>query len=327
LCKQNERLVHTIQMGIVPPMQDPADLSGTPWHPGIFVRLLLASCRLKLVPQAWAFGLLFTYASSLVRGAFLCGNTSLIGWWYYFPLAMLFKTPMATLASIASAAGIALASLRKQKLISWNLISLAVSPAIYFAVALRTHLNIGFRHILPIYPFLFIACGVMAAEALRRWPRLTIASLASLALCMGIETGLAYPDYIPFFNFACGGSRGGLALLSESNLDWGQELPALAQWMKAHPDRQLFLCYFGTADPKYYHLHYVLLPGCILGWPDQSKPSGKMPVIALSSRVLQGDSLTPVEYLAYAPFREKRPIAVLGGAMYLFDPSEPRSVP
>jgi hypothetical protein len=320
LCCRNERLVHTIQLGLAASMQQQIDLWNAQWQPGLFVRMLLASCRLKLLPQAWAFGLVSIYSSSLFRRAFLCGEMSFVGWWCYFPLAMLFKTPMATLASIASAAGMGLVCFRKRNIFNWNLISLVVAPVIYFAVALRTHLNIGFRHILPIYPFLFIACGVMAAQALRRWPRPTIVALASLALFLGIETGSAYPDYIPFFNIASGGARGGVALLGDSNLDWGQELPALAEWMKAHPHRQLWLCYFGSADPKYYHLHYVMLPGSLVGWPDQSKPSADLPVIALSARVLQGDYLTPDEYKAYAPFRQQQPIAVLGGALYLFDP-------
>jgi hypothetical protein len=318
-------LQHDVQIED-PPSQAQMDQWTAQWKPDGFVRLILDVGRRRLLPQAWIYGFFYTYATSLVRPAFLCGKISLVGWWYYFPLAMLFKTPLATLSSMALALAVGISSFRLFKIDSRNLISFLVAPAIYFISALRTHLNIGLRHILPVYPFLSIAVGVMAAMALRRWPRYTAIVLAGLALCLVLETSGAYPDYIPYFNEACG-ARGGLALLGDSNLDWGQELFALADWMRAHPDRQLYFCSFGMADPKYYQLHYIMLPGSLSGFPDQTRPNHGYPVIALSPTALQGQFLPFTEYGLYAPYRHAKPIAVRGGALYLFDPFEVRHNP
>lgn len=79
-----------------------------------------------------------------------------------------------------------------------------------------------------------------------------------------LETLAGYPDYLAFFNLPSGGSRGGLSLLGDSNLDWGQDLPALADWQRQHPEPTLYLSYSGTADPAAYGIRYINLPG---GYP------------------------------------------------------------
>jgi len=133
------------------------------------------------------------------------------------------------------------------------------------------------------------------------------------------ETFAAFPNYIPFFNVAAGGWRGGLGLLSDSNIDWGQNLPALVQWQRDHPDRQLYLCNFALPDPRYYGLHYIELEGSQIEHPDQTVPSGLPPVYAISAVALQGPFLLPVAIEVYSKFREEKPIAVLNGAIYLYD--------
>src|SRR5439155_14313412 len=80
------------------PDQNPTDEEVRAWQPNIVVRAILFADDHKLLPASWLHGLLFTRASILLRRTFLCGQYSITGWWYYFPLAMLFKTPLATLA-------------------------------------------------------------------------------------------------------------------------------------------------------------------------------------------------------------------------------------
>jgi hypothetical protein len=137
---------------------------------------------------------------------------------------------------------------------------------------------------------------------------------------LAVETYSAFPDYIPFFNVAAGGWRGGAALLSDSNIDWGQELPALARWQRAHPDRQLFLCYFGSADPRYYGIHYVNLGGS--NAPDDQQPRPELPpVAAVSVMAFQGQYLNPAQRKNLDPLRPPgaKPIDVLGGCLYIYD--------
>jgi hypothetical protein len=289
------------------------------WHPGATVRIMLWLNKRHLLPQSWIMGFLYTYGTSVSRRTFLCGQFSREGWWYYFPLTMLFKTPLATLIGLSPVLVLCIRWRLFLRLGAWPLCAAAVAPVLYFAAAMCTPLNLGLRHILPVYPYLFILLGVMAAFAARRRPGITALLVCILALGVAAETYCAYPDFIPFFNIAAGGSRGGLELLSDSNLDWGQDLPALAAWQRSHPDRQLLLSYFGSADPRYYGIHYIEIPGDIFPHPDQVAPSNFPRVYAISATNLQGTYLPDTLNLKW--LHDRRPLAILGGSIYLFDAS------
>ncbi len=270
----------------------------------------------RALPEPWVNGLLVIRASTLNRPSFLLGEYSDHGWPWYYPAAVLVKTPLATLAAIVVAGVIGFA--HRRKISWWALICIAVPPGVYITAALLTPAAVGLRHVLPIYPFIFIGCGCAANLV---WPS-RMGKILVLAIGAGlmVETLAAFPNYIPFFNTAVGGSRGGIDLLSDSNLDWGQDLPLLAQWQQAHPDRKLYLCYFGTADPAHYGIRYTNLPGGYEWGPPQEEPSAPG-VVAISATHLQGVFATPeVDTRSYyAPYRNKKPIAVLGGSIYLFD--------
>lgn len=283
------------------------------------VRCVAAIDRHRLMPHAWNYGFVYMHRHSLMRHTFLLGQYSETGWWYYFPLAMLFKTPTATLLAAVGAAAVLLPFSRRsnRRIINWPIICLALPPAIYMLMAMRTNLNLGLRHIFPVYPFVFVAIGVAVSIAwhdLRRWRRFVP---CVLLLGLAAETACAFPNYIPFFNTPSGGARGGLHLLCDSNLDWGQDLPLLADWQRRNPNEKLYLLYFGTADPAFYGVQYTNLPGgYLLGPPFQ--PVTAPGVIAISATHLQGTmhpQLRPdLERLRNRPYRE-----VLGGSIYLYD--------
>jgi hypothetical protein len=285
-----------------------------------------------LLPEAWLNGLLFIYAGTLRRPSFLMGSYSDTGWWYYYPLVMLFKTPLATLGAIVLSA--ALLSLRRSTGVSpvseppgtggtpvlhehraWLLLCVALPPLLYGLMAITTPAAAGLRHVLPIYPFLFIMVGLAAA---RVWSsRLARMAIVVIAIVLAAETLSAFPDYIAFFNRAAGGERGGIRLLSDSNLDWGQDLPLLAEWQRAHPDLKLYLCYFGTADPAHYGVRYVNLPGGYALGPQPQTPD-EPGVIAISATDLQGVHSADIRRY-YDRLRQAEPREVLGGTIYLFD--------
>jgi 4-amino-4-deoxy-L-arabinose transferase-like glycosyltransferase len=299
---------------------------GADWHPSPIINASLWINNNHLLPQSFIRGFLYTYATTLYRTAFLCGNLSLRGWWYYFPLAMAFKTPLATLIALPLAAAAWLWPRRKifrdpRSVLAWprwwSLCALAIAPAFYTIMALRSHVDLGLRHIFPVYPFLFIFLGVAAADAYSRRPKIAGVVVALLALGLAAETFSASPDFLSFFNIAAGGARGGAFLLADSNIDWGQDLKSLADWRKSHPQGQLALAYFGTADPRHYGLHYVNLPGSQA--PD-NQPTQNVPhVYAISVTFFQGIYITPDQHQQYLQFRKDQPAAILGGSIYVFN--------
>jgi hypothetical protein len=291
------------------------ELAAAPTTP--FVRAVIALNDHHLMPEAWLNGLLYTYHTSLIRPSYLLGEVKRTGWWHYFPVAMVCKTPLTTIVLALGAGVIAIVYKGRGRLALWSCICLLIPPAIYFAVALRTNLNLGIRHILPVYPFAFIGIAI-ALERVRQNHRRVAMVMASIAVVtLATESLAAWPNYIPFFNIAAGGGRGGAHLLGDSNLDWGQDLKTLADWRRQHPQGTLYLHYFGSADPS-RELDFIPLqlrrgPGAPLAWPEGPG------FVAISVTNLQGIYLAPDVRAFYRPLLDRRPLADLGGTIYVFE--------
>ena len=287
------------------------------WHPDHFLRADLWLDHHHLLPHEYANGMVYGVADSLSRGAFFLGELRFTGWWYYFPAVIAFKTPLATLIALALA--VIVTCFLKLPGDWWAVCALAITPVLYMLAAMHSGMDIGVRHILPVYPFLYIFLGITAGRAVDRFGKIVRPMLAILLIGLAVETFAAFPDYIPFFNVAAGGSRGGARLLGDSNLDWGQELPALARWQHGHTDYQLMLYYWGSGDPRYYGLQYARLPESFAP-TDQRRPTGQKPYWAISVVALQGSNLHPREQRFYEPFRHRQPTEILGGCIYMYAP-------
>ena len=309
--------------------QFPTDEQLAHLPPRPVVRLIVWAEEHRLLPQPWLYGFLFTYRSTLARGTFLLGEYSDTGWWYYFPLAMLFKTPLATLGAFAVTLLVFVIAFRARMkahgsavgfaVDRWSALCLTLPLLIYGTSALTTNLNLGLRHVLPLYPFLFLLTAVALAR-LAHGSRAVVRPLAVvLSLALAVETLVNFPNFIPFFNAPFKPHR--LKLLSDSNLDWGQDLPALALWQQRNPaSGPLHLCYFGTTDPHVYGIDYVQLPGGFWMGPPHEWVSGRgtSGVLAISATPLQGVNVPPSLRGYYAPLRDVRPLAVLGGSIYVY---------
>lgn len=135
---------------------------------------------------------------------------------------------------------------------------MASFPAVYFVFAIFSHIDIGDRHVLPIYPFvlLFVAGGCWQLARRSR----TALVLVVIALALNAADALRYaPDYLSYFTPFVPPSQT-YKLLSDSNLDWGQGLLALRRYEAAHPQEKIYLAYFGSVDPGAYGLRARLLP-------------------------------------------------------------------
>jgi hypothetical protein len=307
---------------------DPSALVASSAGPDATLRALQWVETHRLLPQAWLYGLGFTHVHSMQRNAFLMGEYSTTGWAIYFAIAMLTKSPLALLAAAGTAVAIGYIAWRGRGMPlrpTWTAVCLAVPPAAYFTAAVTSHLNIGVRHILPVYPFAYIAIGLAASWLWQRVPRLAGSLGVALLAVLLIETLSAYPDYIAFFNRMVGGPRGGIAILGDSNLDWGQDLPALHDWQRRNPQAELTVLYFGPVDPGDVGLGATRAflsgrPGLAASVPQ----AGPGRVLAVSATHLQGIYLTPDLRRQMLQLRQSlEPMAVLGGTIYLYDLNTP----
>lgn len=150
--------------------------------------------------------------------SFLCGDYRTHGWWSYFPKAFAVKTTIPFLVLLAGAVGM---SFRPGRDFAY----LLLAPGLFFAASMTSPLNIGFRHVLPAMPFLFVACGGILPRATHTLGRHVL--LGATILLVGwhvAESLFIYPDYLAYFNEFVGGPRNGYKCLVDSNLDWGQDV-------------------------------------------------------------------------------------------------------
>jgi 4-amino-4-deoxy-L-arabinose transferase-like glycosyltransferase len=171
------------------------------------------------------------------------------GWKLYYPTVMLLKWPTMVLVLFLV---LLLLAARRRITVPRDLLIMASFPAVYFVFAIFSHIDIGDRHILPMYPFvlLFVAGGW--AQLARRSH--LILALVVLAVALNAADGLRYaPDYLSYFTPFISPHRS-YELLSDSNLDWGQGLLALRRYQDMHPQEKIYLTYFGSVDPAAYGL-------------------------------------------------------------------------
>jgi hypothetical protein len=199
----------------------------------------------------------------------------------------------------------------------WSALCLVIPVIVYGLSALTSNLNLGLRHVLPLYPFLYLLTALAIARAAQFSRKLLRPTVLILGAALAVETFASFPDFIPFFNAVFKPYR--LKLLSDSNLDWGQDLPALAAWHERNPLDPLYFCYFGTTDSAVYGIDYVNLPGgfwlnTTYQWPGVRGPGA----IAISATLLQGVHVPPSLRAYYAPLRGLEPSEVLGGSIYIY---------
>ncbi len=234
---------------------------------------------------------------------YLAGRRGSSGWWYYFPFAFAIKTP----AAVLIAALIAVPFLIAQPFLS-------IPIATYGVLSIAGHVDIGLRHLLPVYPFLYAA--IAAALADLRWRFRTPLVLAILA-ATAVESFAVYPYYTAFFNVLIGGANNGPKYLVDSNIDWGQDLKRLGEFVAGRGSPKTCIMYFGTA-PTWYYLRYP----------------ANFPSIEEMSRGVQPDctltavSVTPLEGVYVDPrwfswLRDVPPLARIGYSIYVWDVRDP----
>lgn len=248
------------------------------------------------LPQAYVVGVDMQY-TVLENGFryFMLGKVQTRGFLLYYVVAFFSKTPVPLLLLIA----IALIFHRKFGNEPLLTIVLLVPAVVFFSYFSLTRISRGIRYILPIYPLLFIwvsQAGISLSMRVHRLkPVLAVLALWYAASCLSVA-----PHYLAYFNELCGGPKNGLNILDESDLDWGQELKSLGNYLREHGIARVQLSYFGTADPQHYGISYDPLP-CE---PALALKSDKP--IAVSATALHWDcnrwlaDLKPADRIGYA---------------------------
>ncbi len=295
------------------------------WGDFLFIdeRLLWLNHYSGPMPTFWSGIERISLLSSGGRTAFLLQQFSTEGFFLYFPIAFLVKTPLITLGLLAPALFFMVRQAKTRPQTIW----LLVPTLSYFAITLLSGLNLGYRHLMPILPFVYlIISGWLSQLSLASRPAVkSIPNLAGwVSILLLIATTLSiHPHHLSYFNLIAGGPSNGHNILIDSNIDWGQDLYRLKEWMRQNDVPEVNLAWFGTADPAYFAVPHQQLPGLPYGFPlwwdvpfDTSKPPPG--VYAISVTNYWETPLSPEEKTRYAWFRERNPDARIGYSILIY---------
>jgi hypothetical protein len=284
----------------------------------LFALLLIPSVYFFQGFEPWLSG--FTRFQNLAEKgllAFFVGEYSYQGWWNYQLVAFLIKTPIGSLFLIAASL---LCYRVGTPLKRREAIFLLVPVAVIFLAMTQARVNIGLRHVLPIYPFLFVLASRLATVEFRRLRLAPLVIGVPLAFTAISSLRIA-PHQLAYFNEFVGGPEQGYRYLSDSNLDWGQDLKGVKAYIEQEKLPMIYLSYFGTAPPEYYGIRYQYVPG---SWPmDWPPPANKLPAFAprkiLAISVYNLQDVSTAYYPLFRWLWQRKPIAKLGYSIFVYD--------
>jgi hypothetical protein len=268
------------------------------------------------------------------NGAYFMQQVSGTAFRAYFPTVFAIKEPIPSLALMFLALIVAIGSTIKTwksnfsksylaTYIRENIVALSMFGFIilYAYVSITGNLNIGFRHLFPILPFIYILTAKSIFGFIKKlhdhsqfvWG--TIILLLSIFLFA--ETAAAYPAYMSYFNEIAGGPKNGYRYVTDSNADWGQDIKRLKLFLDAHPEMTpVRINYFGGGDIKYYFGERAV------DWWDSKRPI-EPGWYAISTNYLMGslyDTTKPdAESYRWLKENDIKPLYQVGTSIFIYN--------
>jgi 4-amino-4-deoxy-L-arabinose transferase-like glycosyltransferase len=234
------------------------------------------------------------------HAGYLWGEWSMTGWWYYFPVAIVLKTPIPLLLLMT---GGLVCLLRQWRHVKFDEMVPWIAAAVYLGFAMTSSMNLGIRHLLPMFPLLTIGA------ATQLWPRGRALRLGAILLCgwLAVVAVRAHPFYIQYFNEFAGGPANGYKYLVDSNLDWGQDVKRLKRYVEEHAIEHFYLHSFGIPSAfVYYGIPHTYVTA------QQAKDIEAGALVVSASRLMRPEwdwlreKYKPIAQVAYTFFVYKR---------------------
>lgn len=286
---------------------------------GVEPHAYLALARLHILPESYLYGLVDVRLISDSFSTYIFGKVYARGVWFYFPAAFLIKSTAAFMGLLLLAGfAIVTRKLRARR----EIFFLTIPPVLYLLIATGTGLNIGARHILPMYPFLAVLIGGAAlalAHRDRRWAYVVGLLLAWHA----VSSARAYPNYLAYSNEFWGGPANTYKYLTDSNTDWGQQLKAVKKYLDNRGVKDCWFAYF--VEPSIHFNAYGIpckpLPTADSGWTDYQidTPQTITGTLLISAATLTGYEWGSNVLNPYREFQKLKPVAFIQDGVFVYD--------
>jgi 4-amino-4-deoxy-L-arabinose transferase-like glycosyltransferase len=246
------------------------------------------------------------------QAGYCWGNYSSSGFWYYYLVVLLFKTPLPVLLSLFF--------FFSRKVETRVKIICAVPVMLIIAVSSFNKIQLGLRYILPAYPFLFLIASRGFSEYARK---LKPSALVPVALCvwLAFSSLKIHPHCIAYFNELAGGPANGPEFLVDSNIDWGQDLSTLREYVRKNRVSDVVLSYYGACLPGYAGFDFQDLLSFGI-WGEKNHVNSDKPVkeiLAVSVTNLKGVYFGRIGSGFFNWLESRRPEAQLGYSIYVYD--------
>ena len=276
-------------------------------------KVMMTIARHHLLPEAYIYGFADVMITPRYMNSYIFGTLYRHGKWFYFPGAMLIKSTLGLLILVVL---FPLALFRNHGN-RRELLFLIIPVAIYLAAAMQSNFNIGVRHILPVYPFLIILAAFTAAT-LAPWNKAFRYGISGLIVFSVISSVRAFPAYLPYANEIWGGPSHTYKFLTDSNVDWGQQLKQTKTYLDAHRIQDCWFDYFASSvsDPRYYGIQCKPLQnGLGLPVPTPARIAG---TVLISATELTPELWGPGELNPYLRFAQRKPDDSIANGVFVF---------
>ena len=271
-----------------------------------FIITLLAHHH--MFPEAYLYGWVDILRIPGNRSSFIFEHVISSGKWFFFPAIFLIKSTLTLLVFLILLPFACISGFRRE------LLFLSVPVAFFALASISSMLNLGVRHILPIYPFC-IVLGAVAASSLVRRSGIARAAVAALMMLTVVSSLHAYPDYLAYSNEIAGGPSHTYRLVSDSNADWGQGLKWAKTYLDHHPTADCWFDYYNpTIDPAYYGIHCKPLlsgVGHTFGFGTAPIPATITGTVLISATEVVGLKWGPDILNPYQVFLTRAPDAII----------------
>jgi 4-amino-4-deoxy-L-arabinose transferase-like glycosyltransferase len=309
VARPNGRPLHPVVAEYLKMLPDPND-----------ERHLELLAQYHIVPEAYIWGLANTKLTENADTSYFFGHVYRHGNWKYFPAAFLIKSTLPFLVMLVLVPVAWFAGYWRR----WReTVFLLVPVVLYLFVAMRSDMNIGMRHILPLYGFLYVlvaGAAVTLAARSRRWVWVYVA----LLVWQAVTSALAAPGYMAYANEAWGGPTQVHRYLSDANSDWGQQLKAAKRYLDERHITHCWFAYFpdGSIDPIDYGIDCKRLPTTdTLWWMNlpMDVPAAIDGTVLISDGDLEGIEFGQGTLNPYDDFRGRTPTKVIQGGLFIYD--------
>jgi hypothetical protein len=274
---------------------------------GRTVELIHRAC---IFPESYVYGLAHIVADK--RGTYLLGKVYPTAQWFYFPVTFTIKTSIALLILLP----LALLTRALYRRHPREMLFLLLPSLAYFTISLTSGLNMGIRHILPIYPLFIIIAAAGACIVARKY-RVFFYALFAMLLFHGVTAVRTAPNYIAFANDLWGGTNNTHQWLGDSNVDWGQNLKIIEEYLKKEDIHDCWLAYFGNGETARVNQTCHLMPAP--GWTFTEQAIEPIPPVIEGTVLLSIQVLPPKNAVfEYEAIVKTEPVAMLGGSILVY---------